>query len=391
MTSPALPTGIRLLTKNDGQFSYQARLNCRRSKREYNQRFDSLAEAIQWRQQVQSLLDAGVDPSPLTRKHKRNVALKALAPTPAKPDDAMQGLTVRQAVNAYLKHREQSHHKLPANSVTDYQRVRDDWGDLPVAQLRNEDVANYIALMLSTPLKRDAHKPADEARMHSGATVRKFVYALKKALEWNAKNKGLELNKFLFDFEKGIVPSAWGAPRERRLHPGEEERLYAAGLARGEFTYSRQDWEHIIGFALETAMREQEIVKACWKHLSADRLTLFIPAAHTKTRRARTVLLSQRARAIVKAQEEKCPEKETRIFYQVPNPKALGTSFARLTERAGIDDLHFHDLRHEATSRLCEAGKLSQMAIMEMTGHMSMQTFRGYVHLIRDGLTTRLE
>lgn len=88
------------------------------------------------------------------------------------------------------------------------------------------------------------------------------------------------------------------------------------------------------------------------------------------------MLLSQRARAIVKAQEEKCPEKETRI-YQVPNPKALGTSFACLTERAGIDNLHFHDLRHEATSRLCEAGKLSQMAIMEMTGHMSMQTFRG--------------
>ncbi|MFC7409451.1 tyrosine-type recombinase/integrase [Hydrogenophaga atypica] len=59
--------------------------------------------------------------------------------------------------------------------------------------------------------------------------------------------------------------------------------------------------------------------------------------------------------------------------------------------RAGVSNFHFHDLRHEATSRLCESGKLSQMHIMNMTGHSSMTTFQGYVHLMNHETTPVLD
>ncbi len=65
-------------------------------------------------------------------------------------------------------------------------------------------------------------------------------------------------------------------------------------------------------------------------------------------------------------------------------------AFKALTERAGIKNLKFHDLRHEATSRLCEAGTMKLMEIMEMTGHDTMTTFKGYVKLIAHENSRRL-
>lgn len=166
---------------------------------------------------------------------------------------------------------------------------------------------------------------------------------------------------------------------------------YQAADVKSSSPYTRRDWEHLIGFALETAMRAQEIALATWDNVSASGTQLNIPKRHSKTKNARTVLLSLRAREILKAQKDRLPEGEKRIFYQFSNSRALCASFARLTTRAGIEDLHLHDLRHEATSRLCESGKLKQMAIMEMTGHKGMVTFQNYVHLIQDGLKTQLD
>lgn len=137
----------------------------------------------------------------------------------------MQGLTVRQAVNAYLKHREQSHHKLPANSVTDYQRVRDDWGDLPsgaIAQRGRGQLHRPDAGYATS--SSDAHKPADEAACTVAQRYANSFMPSRKP--WRERqNKGLELNKFLFDFEKGIVPSARGAPRERDCTQEEESAV----------------------------------------------------------------------------------------------------------------------------------------------------------------------
>jgi integrase len=252
---------------------------------------------------------------------------------------------------------------------------------------------HYLRVLLDEPIKRHAQRRDDGLpyKKYAEATVRKFYFALKRSVESYSRTHRIPIDTTLFVMEKGFVPSAWAGRRDRRLAEGEEHQLYAAGLQRGDFTYTTEDWKHIIGFALETAMRQQEITLAKWKDVFSAGEKLKIPKENSKTQQERVVLLSIKARSILAAQKATCPKGESRIFHQTPDADAVCEAFARLTNRAKIEDLHFHDLRHEATSRLCESGQLQQMAIMEMTGHKTMLAFRGYVHLLNHEKSVRLD
>ncbi len=56
---------------------------------------------------------------------------------------------------------------------------------------------------------------------------------------------------------------------------------------------------------------------------------------------------------------------------------------------AGIEDFRFHDLRHEATSRLLERG-LNQMEVASITGHRDLRMLKRYTHLRPETLPERL-
>jgi len=58
---------------------------------------------------------------------------------------------------------------------------------------------------------------------------------------------------------------------------------------------------------------------------------------------------------------------------------SLKYSFKRACERAGIENLRFHDLRHTAATRMIEAGA-SIVAVSKILGHSSIQTTMRYVH-----------
>ena len=62
------------------------------------------------------------------------------------------------------------------------------------------------------------------------------------------------------------------------------------------------------------------------------------------------------------------------------HPKSVGTAFRRARNHLGIEDLKFHDLRHEATSRLFEAG-LTIERVALVTGHKDWKMLRRYTHL----------
>jgi len=67
------------------------------------------------------------------------------------------------------------------------------------------------------------------------------------------------------------------------------------------------------------------------------------------------------------------------------NSRSVGTAFRRQCRELGIDDLHFHDLRHEGTSRLFEAGfSIEQVALV--TGHRDWKMLRRYTHLKPEAL-----
>jgi integrase len=187
--------------------------------------------------------------------------------------------------------------------------------------------------------------------------------------EWEAD---FEVNPF-----QRVRRPPQGQPRERRLSPAEESALMLACEATKN-PYVRP----IITLALETAMRRSEIVGLEWErvHLKEPSLQL----TRTKTGRPRGVPLSSRAVATLSALRPATGGEPKGSVFPGLTPNAFKLAFRRAVERAGIPDLHFHDLRHEATSRLFEKG-LSVMEVASITGHQDVRMLRRYTHLqVRD-------
>lgn len=165
--------------------------------------------------------------------------------------------------------------------------------------------------------------------------------------------------------------------RERRLDPGDEERLLKAA------SEDRCLWiRPLIVVAIDTAARQGEMLKASRKDIDLDRASA--TWRKTKNGETRTVPLSERAIAELK----KLPASlDGRVF---PTTQSIvEKAFARACAAAGLEDLHFHDLRHEATSRLFEHG-LDMMEVRQITGHKTLQMLLRYTHLRPDGVAEKL-
>jgi len=82
--------------------------------------------------------------------------------------------------------------------------------------------------------------------------------------------------------------------------------------------------------------------------------------------------------ALIEEQRAIRSNSEDRIFPYVS--KSASASFTRACAELEIEDLQFHDLRHEGTSRLFEAGfSIQQVALV--TGHRDWKILRRYTHL----------
>ena len=68
---------------------------------------------------------------------------------------------------------------------------------------------------------------------------------------------------------------------------------------------------------------------------------------------------------------------------------ALKTAWNRACKRAGIGNLRFHHLRHEATSRFFEKG-LNVMEVATITGHRNLRMLQWYTHLRAEDLAKKL-
>ena len=167
--------------------------------------------------------------------------------------------------------------------------------------------------------------------------------------------------------------------RDRRLESGEEEKLLSSS---GEL-------RRIIILALETGMRRGEILDIKKSHIDFARQTLLIPL--TKTDTPRTIPLSSRAIAALREQlrgsEKVIPIEETALFSYTA--RGLSGAFLRLCRRYKLDNLHFHDLRHEATSRFFEKG-LNPVEVATITGHKDTRMLMRYTHLRAEDLVKRL-
>ena len=70
-------------------------------------------------------------------------------------------------------------------------------------------------------------------------------------------------------------------------------------------------------------------------------------------------------------------------------PESMSQAFERVCKGAGVENMTFHDLRHEATSRLFEKG-LNPMQVAAITGHKTLQMLKRYTHLRAEDLVGML-
>jgi integrase len=83
------------------------------------------------------------------------------------------------------------------------------------------------------------------------------------------------------------------------------------------------------------------------------------------------------------------PESTNAPIFNV-HVEAFKSQWRRLIELAGIEDLHFHDLRHEATSQLFERG-LTTAEVMSITGHSTTDMVDRYSHYSAGLVLKKLE
>ena len=79
---------------------------------------------------------------------------------------------------------------------------------------------------------------------------------------------------------------------------------------------------------------------------------------------------------------------EEQPIFQITGSR-LFKDFQRLREEIGIIDFRWHDLRHEATSRLFEKG-LNPVEVATITGHKDTKMLMRYTHLRAEDLVGRL-
>ena len=155
-------------------------------------------------------------------------------------------------------------------------------------------------------------------------------------------------------------------PRERRLKPGEYELLLSHAVI-------SQSWfmKPLITLGVETGMRLGEMLKLNWDDWDSEKQTLFL--RDTKNGSNRLIPISNDANAVIQT----LTKSHQRIL--PTNYEAVKSAWRRLCLRAGIQQLRFHDLRHEAISRWFEQG-LTISEVMKLSGHKTFMTAFNYSH-----------
>jgi integrase len=135
-------------------------------------------------------------------------------------------------------------------------------------------------------------------------------------------------------------------------------------------------------FALESAMRRGEILGLQWNHIDLIKRTAFIPI--TKNGESRLVPLSTTAIEILR----ELPRNLNGQVFPV-NGTTLSAAIEKARTKSGIEDFHFHDLRHMAITKLAE--KLPNLIeLSAVSGHKSLSMLKRYYHPNAEHLAEKL-
>ncbi|NWB30686.1 site-specific integrase [Pseudomonas gingeri] len=133
----------------------------------------------------------------------------------------------------------------------------------------------------------------------------------------------------------------------------------------------------VVAFAIFSTRRMDEISRILWEDLDEHRQAVKVRDMKNPGQKIGNDVwchLPDEAWAVVQSMPRECPE----IFPY--HPDSIGTAWAKACKMTGIEDLHFHDLRHEGVSRLFEMD-WDIPRVSSVSGHRDWNSLRRYTHL----------
>ncbi|WP_432239207.1 tyrosine-type recombinase/integrase [Herbaspirillum robiniae] len=235
-------------------------------------------------------------------------------------------------------------------------------------------------------------------RVHTLTSINIAQYKAKRLLSVGPQTVIHELN--LLNRAYSVAASEWGVvlpsgiPKTKRpsMPKGRDIRVPGEAVNRLVAASESPELRVIIRLAVETAMRRSEITGIRWEHVNLVRRSVYLPK--TKTDQPRTVPLSSVALRLLKdmAGAKAGPVREGRAEERVFSlaPDSVTQGFKRAAVRTHMGEINFHDLRHEATSRLFEKG-LNVIEVARITGHKTLAMLNRYTHLDVSTLLQKLD
>jgi integrase len=236
------------------------------------------------------------------------------------------------------------------------------FGEVTLARINSEMVARFRDERLSLNL--------------SGATVIKDLNTLSHIIDTAIKEWGLYIPQ---NPVKNIRKPRVNNSRSRRLSKEEEIILLAKCREHSLMM------ESVVIFAIETAMRLGEIINLNWSDIDMERQIATL--LHTKNGEVRQVPLSNSAIASVRALPRHIAS--LKVFWRWKGVSSFESSWQRVLAKSEIKNFRFHDLRHEATSRLFEMN-LNIMEVSTITGHKTLQMLKRYTHFSIDKIVKKI-
>lgn len=250
-------------------------------------------------------------------------------------------------------------------------RLEEFLGDYALSAIDQRLVASY---------RDERLNPASERNWNavSGSTVRKELYLLSAVFGFAEKECGLSLPRGNPASKVRKPPE--GAQRERRLTSSEWMDLET------QCGKSENPWLlPALRFAAETAMRQAEMLTLTWDVIEAERRMLLLgDPLKIKNNEVRGVPLSTRALKIL----DELPREGDRVF--PITREALYYVFRGAVNRAKIKDFRWHDIRHEAVSRLAERGDMTILELAAFSGHKTLQMLKRYTHIETQKLAEKI-
>ncbi|MGO4154325.1 site-specific integrase [Cupriavidus sp. YAF13] len=280
---------------------------------------------------------------------------------------AVASLTVGTLIEDYRKAREKSGRAVALKSNEEYmlRKLKLAFADHLVHRLSTQDILKF-----AQDRKAAGAGPytisMDISKL--GTVMRHMSSIQDLALPDVVKNAWPALNHL-----KLVGP---GGKRERRPSPAELEKIFAWFREHPEH---KLPMEAIIRVLMQSAFRRGEIFRITWSDLDeARRLVLVRDRKDPRQKQGNDELVPLIGDALEIIQRQPRNTPDDRIFPHEPGTASKYFKWA--CDAKKIVDLHLHDLRHEATSKLFEAGwDIPEVAAV--TGHKDWRNLKRYTNL----------